>query len=80
MNPKDGSCKLFSIPLIGNHVTLEPTMSYRIMANEPADHLHLVSNAFDSDQKFELLKSVNQPITLWLLVKRRNQAKILSIF
>ena len=56
MNPKDGSCKLFGIPLIGNHVTLEPTMSYRTMANERAGHLHLVSNAFDSDEKSELLR------------------------
>ena len=53
MNPKDGSYKLFSVLLIGKSVTLEPAMSYRSMANELTGHLHLMSNAFDYDQKSE---------------------------
>ena len=56
VKPKDGNCKLFGIPLIGNHVTSEPEMSYRTMTNEPAGHLHLGSNAFDSDPKSEQSK------------------------
>lgn len=56
MKPKDGNCKLFGIPLIGNPVTSEPAVSHRSMTEEPGAHLHLASIAFDSDQKSEQSK------------------------
>lgn len=67
VKPKDGNCKLFGIPLIGNPVISEPAMSYRSMTNEPAGHLHLAPSAFDSDQKSEQskgAKSTDNPLAV----------------
>ncbi|KAI7988505.1 Auxin response factor 2B [Camellia lanceoleosa] len=46
LKPKDGNCRLFGIPLINNHVTMEPA------------HLH--KTTIETDQRSEQIKGVNE--------------------
>ncbi|KAJ7957179.1 Auxin response factor [Quillaja saponaria] len=44
VNPKDGNCKLFGIPLVGNPVAPDPAVAQQNVINDPASRMHVTSH------------------------------------